>query len=342
VTQVRSSPETNTANAELRRKMMGFIVAQAIHAVTEAGVVDHLAVGPATVAELAAATGTNHDALHRFLRALAGEGLFVESPQGTFALTETGALLRSDEPGSLRHFSTMMVGEAYQVWELAAHSLRTGEPAWELMFGQPMYSWFGANPDKAAVFYAAHAKLVERYMEPIVERDWTGVATVVDVGGGNGALLAKLLGGNPHLRGVLLELPGTVERARERLDAAGVLDRCRCVAGDFFVEVPGGGDVYILSQVLHSFTDDRAIELLDRCRAAMPSTGTLLVLDLAIRSDNEPDPAKLLDLHMLVLQAGRERTETDWRALLDKGGFDTVAITQHARTAVIEARPSSR
>ena len=340
MTQVLSS--TGKANAELRRKIMGNIVAQSIHAVTEVGVVDHLAGGPATVAELAAATGTNHDALHRFMRALAGEGLFVESPQGTYALTETGALLRSDEPGSLRHFSSMMVGEAYRVWELAIHSLRTGEPVWEPMFGQPMYSWFRANPDKAEVFYAAQAKLVERYMEPIIERDWTDVATVVDVGGGNGVLLAKLLAGNPRLRGVLLDVPATVELAHEVLDAAGVLDRCQRVPGDFFVEIPGGGDVYVLSQVLHSFTDDRAVELLDRCRAAMPDTATLLVLDLAIRTDGEPDPAKLLDLHMLVLQAGRERTETDWRVLLDKGGFDTTAITQHDRTAVIEARPSAR
>jgi O-methyltransferase domain len=318
---------------------MGFIVAQAIHAVTEAGVVDALAGGPRPAADLAAATGTDPDALRRFLRALAGEGVFVEEPAGTFALTELGGLLRSDTPGSLRHFCRLMVGEAYQVWELAGHSLRTGESAFAQRFGKPMFDWLADHPDKAAGFDAAQAGLVELRLLPLLDRDWMGVSTVVDVGGGNGGLLARLLARHPHLAGTLLDQPHAVEQARANLDRAGVAGRCRLVPGDFFAAVPEGADAYVLAQILHDWDDERAGRILARCRAAMPGHARLLVLEQAIAEDGQPHPAKLLDLHMLVLLGGRERTETEWRTLLGGAGFTVTDISHHARSSLIEARP---
>lgn len=340
-TTARQDPTaSNQANVELRRKMMGFIVAQAIHAVTEAGVIDALTGGARPVADLAAATGTHPDALRRFLRALAGEGIFVEEPAGTFALTPQGELLRSDTPGSLRHFSTLMVGEAYQVWELAGDSLRDGEPAFARRFGKPLFDWLADHPDKAAEFDAAQAGLVELRLLPLLDRDWTGVSTVVDVGGGNGGLLGRLLARHPHLTGTLLDQPHAVDQARVNLAEAGVADRCTFVPGDFFVDVPAGGDAYVLAQILHDWDDDRAGEILARCRAAMPAGARLLVLEQAIAEDGRPHPAKLLDLHMLVLLGGRERTEDEWRALLGRAGFTVTAISHHARSSLIEARPA--
>ena len=331
---------TAEPNASLRRKIMGFIVAQAIHAVTEAGVVDQLAAGPRTVAELAGATGTNADALHRFLRALAGEGLFVEGPPNTFTLTEIGALLRTDAPGSLRHFSRLMVGEAYQVWELAGHSLRTGEAAYQVRFGAPLFEWLAEHPDKAAEFNAAQAGLVQLRLLPLLERDWTGVRTVVDVGGGNGTLLSELLPRHPHLSGILLDLPHVAEQAATRLAEAGLAERVRCQSGDFFTGVPAGADAYVLAQILHDWDDEQAGMILQGVRAAMPDHGRLLVLEQAVPEDGRPHPAKLLDLHMLVLLGGRERTESDWHALLGKAGFAVTAISQHARSCLIEAKPA--
>jgi len=328
------------ANAGLRRKIMGFVVAQAIHAVTEAGVIDALAGGPLPVAEIAAATGTNPDALHRFLRALAGEGLFVETPPGTFALTDQGALLRSETPGSLRHFSKLMVGEAYQVWELAGYSLRTGQSAYPVRFGQPLFDWLADHPDKAAEFDNAQAGLVELRLLPLLDRDWSDVRTVVDIGGGNGTLLANLLARHPHLQGTLLDLPHVTAGAAERLATAGLLDRVRCQPGDFFNEIPAGAGAYVLAQILHDWDDEHATRILLGVRAAMPDHGRLLVLEQAIPEDNQPHPAKLLDLHMLLLLGGRERTETDWHTLLGKAGFAITAITHHERSAMIEARPA--
>lgn len=333
---------SDVANAELRRKIMGFAVAQAIHAVTEAGVVDALAAGPLPVAEIAAQTGSNPDALHRFLRALAGEGVFVETLPGTFALTELGALLRSDAPGSLRHFSTLMVEEAYQVWELAGYSLRTGQTAYPIRFGRPLFDWLADHPHKAAEFDSAQAGLVELRLLPLLERDWTGVRTVVDVGGGNGALLTGLLARHPHLHGTLLDLPHVTARATEQFATAGLLDRVHCQPGDFFSEIPAGADAYVLAQILHDWDDEPASRILHGVRAAMPDHARLLVLEQAIPEGNQPHPAKLLDLHMLLLLGGRERTETDWHLLLGKAGFAITAITQHARSAMLEARSVGR
>lgn len=330
---------TDHANAELRRKIMGFIVAQAIHAVTEAGVVDRLAEHPRTVAELAAATGTDPDALHRFLRALTAEGLFVEDPPGTVALTEMGALLRSDAPGSLRHFSALMTGEAYQVWELAGHSLRTGTAAFAQRFGKPLFDWLAEHPDKAAQFNTAQAGLVQLRLLPLLDHDWSDVATVVDIGGGNGGLLSRLLTRHRHLHATLLDLPHVVEQASATLAAAGVADRCQLVPGDFLTTVPDGADAYVMAQILHDWDDDKAAQILHRCRAAMPDNARLLVLEQAIPDHHQPHPAKLLDLHMLVLLGGRERTETDWHNLLGKTGFTVTAITHHARSSLIQARP---
>lgn len=331
---------SDVANAELRRKIMGFVVAQAIHAVTEAGVIDALAGGPLPVAEIAAETGSHPDALHRFLRALAGEGLFVESPSGTFALTDQGALLRSDTPGSLRHFSTLMVEEAYQVWELAGYSLRTGQTAFPVRFGRSLFDWLGDHPHKAAEFDIAQAGLVELRLLPLLDWGWTDVRTVVDIGGGNGTLLTHLLARYPHLHGTLLDLPHVTARAAEQLATAGLLDRTYCQPGDFFTEIPAGADAYVLAQILHDWDDEQATRILRAVRAAMPDHANLLVLEQAIPEGNQPHPAKLLDLHMLLLLGGRERTETDWHLLLGKAGFAITTITQHARSAMIEARPA--
>jgi O-methyltransferase domain len=338
-------PELDDLNALLRRKVMGYLVSQAIFAVTELDVIEHLdaaaaAAGDGAVAvpELARRVGADPDALARFLRVLTAEGLFVEQPAGSFALTPLGALLRRDTPGSLRHFVSLMAGEAYQAWSAAVHSLRTGRPAFDVVFGKPLFDWLGEHPDASAAFNSAQAGLVALRLLPLVERDWSDVGTVVDIGGGNGRLLATLLGRHRHLRGVLLDRPDVVAEAELALAGAGVADRCRVVGGDFFATVPAGGDVYLLAQILHDWDDERAVAILRRCAAAMSPTARLLILEQVIPDGSEPHPAKLLDLHMLVLLGGRERSERQWRDLLAAGGFELVGVGSAARSSLLEAR----
>jgi O-methyltransferase domain len=317
----------------LRHKIMAYIVSQAIFAVTEAGIIELLTAGPVDVGDLARQAAVDRDALGRFLRVLVAEGLFTEDPPGIVALTEMGAQLQQDRPGSLRHLVTLMAGEAYQAWAMAGHTLRTGAPAFDVVFGQPMFDWLAAHPQRSAAFDGAQAGLATMRAMPVVEWDWSGTRTVVDVGGGNGALLAALLARHPHLRGILFDLPHVIKEAD-------VSDRCSLVAGDFFTEVPSGGDVYVLAQILHDWDDHDAVRILRQVAAAMPAHGKLLVVEQVLPGDDLRHPAKLLDLHMLVLLGGRERTQADWRELLALGGFELLEVQHAARSSLLVAARS--
>jgi SAM-dependent methyltransferase len=328
-----------TVNLSLRRKIMGYIVSQAIYAVAEAGIADLLTDGPVLVADLARQSGVDADALGRFLRVLVTEELFTEPEPGVFALAPAGQLLRSDVPGSLRHFAILMAEEEYQAWSGAAHSLRTGQPAFERIFGKPFFDWLAAHPEKAERFHTAAGGLATIRLQPLLDQDWAKTRTVVDVGGGNGSMLATLLSAWPHLSGVLYDLPGVVDSAKQVLDDAGVLGQCRLVGGDFFAKVPAGADVYVLAEILHDWNDEQALGILASCHRAIPPHGRLLILEQVIDEDDQPHPGKLLDLHMLVLLGGRERTESDWRRLLRDGGFEAVGFTPGPRSSLIEARP---
>ncbi|MFB8765415.1 methyltransferase [Nocardiopsis alba] len=327
--------DTNTAtshNAAMRRTIMGFIVSRAVCAVTRAGIPDLLADGPRGVAELAGASGTDPGALGRFLRVLSAEGVLIEPEPGLYALSEAGNLLRADAPGSLRHFTELMSAEAYLVWGAAEESLSSGGSAFPSMFGSSYFTWLTDRPEAAERFDRAQAGLVELRLLPLLDWDWSAVDSVVDVGGGDGSLLRKTLADHPHLSGTLLDLPHVVENAEE--------DGVARVSGDFFEGVPEGADVYVLSQILHDWDDSEAVRILRACRKAIPAHGRLLVVEQILRNDGLPDPALLLDLHMLVLLGGRERTEPEWERLFAEGGFTLTSTRTGPRSALLEARPS--
>jgi hypothetical protein len=292
------------------------------------------------VDDLARAADVDSSALHRFLRVLTAEGLFAEEPAGTFALTPVGALLRHDAPGSLRHFCDLMGAQAYQVWAHAKYSVRTGKPAFDHVFGQPYFDWIAQHPEDAAVFNNAQGGLVRLRMLPLLERDWRDTRTVVDIGGGNGELLTTLLARHRHLDGTVVELPHVVAEVMPGAGDAESADRLTWVAGDFFQEIPAGADTYVLSQILHDWDDEKAGAILRTCRRAMRAESRLLIVEQVIPDDAAPHPGKLLDLHMLVLLGGRERTEGAWRSLLERSGFVLRSITEGARSAVLEAIPA--
>ncbi|MGW5675985.1 methyltransferase [Streptomyces sp. NPDC003860] len=329
--------QPQAANQELRRRIMGYIVSQSIFTVNELRIADRLGGEARSVTDLARECSVDADALHRTLRLLAAEGLFHEGPTGSFRLAALGDLLRTEAPGSLHEFVNLMAGESYRVWAESAYSVRTGKPAFDLVHGMPHFNWLAEHPDAARDFNRAQASLVTQRSLPLLERNWQGVKTVVDVGGGNGQLLATLLSQQPHLEGVLFDLPHVVTEAQAKLTESGVRDRTRIVGGDFFAEVPTGGDVYVLAQILHDWNEEQALGILRSCRKALPGHGRLLILEQVIPEDGEPHPAKFLDLHMLVLLGGRERTETDWRSLLADSGFQLESVEQGARSSLMTA-----
>ncbi|GAA1610816.1 methyltransferase [Catellatospora bangladeshensis] len=322
-----------------RRKLLGILsgtwVAQGVYALVKLGVPDLMADGPVHVGQLAHDCGADTAALRRLLRALALMGLFTEPEPDTFGLTPTTELLRADVPGSVRLNALMQGDEVFRSFAEIVHTLRTGRPAFEAVYGRPFYDYLDDNPEAAAVFNESMGD--QRPPDGLAECDLTWAGTVVDVGGGNGSLLLDVLTRHPHLRGVLLELPDAAEAARARLAAAGLAERSSCVAGSFFDGVPEGGDAYVLARVLHNWNDDNAVAILRRVHAVLPPHGRVIVLE-ELLPESAPaasrSAAGLVDLLMLVTLEGRDRTEAEYRELLGKAGFEVV----ESRDGVLEAR----
>jgi hypothetical protein len=307
----------------LWRMTTAYQVSQAIHVAATLGIADLLEDGARSADELAEATGTHPPALYRTLRALASVGVFAEETDGRFGLTPLAEHLRTDAPGSLRSWA-MLMGRPYffTSWGHLLHSVKTGEAAFPEVYGTTAWEYRAAHPEEGAIFDAAMTGLSGAEAEAVVRSyDFSAIGILVDVGGGEGALLAAILAANPALRGVLFDQPHVVAGAGPLLEQAGVADRCEVVGGSFFEGVPEGADAYLLKSIVHDWDDASAIEILRKCRAAMADTGRLLLVERGIRPGNEPDPAKFIDLMMLVMLGGRERTADEYGRLYAEAGF---------------------
>jgi hypothetical protein len=236
-----------------------------------------MAAGPVPVARLAAESGADPSALSRLLGALTLAGLFTQPAPGTFGLTATSDLLRSDVPGSVRLNALMQGEEVFRSFAEIMHTMRTGRPAFDEVHGTGFYQYLAQHPEAAATFHESMGH--QGVPAALSACDLGGARVIVDVGGGNGGLLIELLRSAPDRRGVLLDLPDALRQARKRLAAAGLTDRVECVEGSFFDGVPGGGEAYVLARVLHNWTDEKVTAILRRVRSAMPGTARLIVLE---------------------------------------------------------------
>jgi hypothetical protein len=299
---------------------------RALYVVAKLGIADLLADGDRAAEELAMATKTNPDALYRVLRCLSGFGIFREQADRRFSLTPVGETLRSDAPNSTRAYTLMIQEENYHCWGDLLEAVRTGEPSFAKLFGVSRFEFLQTNPEAAAIFQRAMADLARAEIPAIVDViDFAGVQKVVDVGGGNGALLSAILGRHDHLSGVLLDLAPGIEAART--DAGGPLPRCELVVGDFFEDVPAGGDVYVLKQILHNWPDDECVAILSQCCSALSAVARVLVIERVIGMPNEPSPVTLQDLNMLVTHGGRERTEKEFSQLFVRAGLRLTGVS---------------
>ncbi|TNC19673.1 methyltransferase [Georgenia sp. 311] len=319
-----------------------FIATQAVYAAARLGLPDALAGGPRAPDDVAARLGLDADATHRLLRACTTWGVFREEPDGRFALTPLAERLRSDVPGSMRDVVLMLGDPTYQrVWGELAESVRTGTPGVERAVGRTMWDHLDHDPEFDAVFNAAMARLSELDWPAIAAvYDFTRFSRVVDVGGGHGGLLVRMLAAAPSAEGVLFDRAPLADGARRLLGEAGVLDRCRFEAGSYFDTVPDDGDLYVLRRVLHDYDDDQAAAVLSTVRRHMLERATLLVIEGVVPPGNTPHFAKALDLDMLVFVGGRERTEEQWRALLADTGFRTTRVVPTvSAVSLVEAVP---
>ena len=326
----------------LLRMTNAFQASQAIHVAATLGIADLLEDGPRSVDELAQTTGTHAPTLYRLLRALASVGVFAEQPDGRFGSTPLAEYLRTNAPRSLRAWA-MQIGQQYlwTSWSHLLHSVRTGEPAFPELYGTTAWEYRAAHPEEDAVFNAAMTALSAGVVEAIVQSyDFSGMGVLMDVGGGEGVLLAAILAENPALRGVLFDQPHVLTGANDLLEREGVVDRCEVVSGSFFEAVPGGADAHLLKSIVHDWDDAATVKILRACRAAVANTGRLLVVEPIIRPVNEPDPAKFSDLNMLVMLGGQERTADDFERLYAEAGFRLSDIIRTGSLmAIIEGVP---
>ncbi|WP_328875790.1 acetylserotonin O-methyltransferase [Streptomyces sp. NBC_00287] len=329
-------PATAAAGAEDQARALrlvhGYMASQALGAAVRLSIPERLAESPKSCAELAAATDTDQDALRRLLRALEALGL-VERPGRTdrFALTSFGQVLRSDADAPAHALADLFTSAAvWRPWGELHQSVRTGRTAFETVFGMPAFAYIGRQPELSALFNAAMAETAQGAADVVAAGyDFSGFPTVVDVGGGNGTLLAALLSAHPDSRGVLFDTQTGVREAAKVLAEAGVADRCEITTGDFFTAVPAGGDAYVLKSVIHDWDDELARTVLRRCREAMPEQAKLLLVEPVLPDENGPAAelsVVLSDLNMLVMAGGRERTAAEYAALLDSAGLELTGV----------------
>jgi SAM-dependent methyltransferase len=301
-------------------------LSQAMSVAAELRIPDLLASAPKKADELAQATDCNPSALQRLLRALASAALLEERTDGSFVLTELGAVLRSDADPSLRNSLLWWGKYLWPEWAQLRRCLKTGESARQRLHGRQGLGLLDDDPDAAAIFNAAMLEQTRLVAHAIVSNyDFAGCRCLMDIGGGYGELLAAILQALPNLRGVLFDRPHAMEGARSRLHAAAVLDRCDFASGDFFDSVPTGADVHILKSIVHDWPDERSIAILRSCRRALEPDGRLLLIERIMPDCIEPSmqhrAITRLDLTMMLGPGGRERTISEFEALLRASGF---------------------
>jgi hypothetical protein len=308
----------------LRRLVNGYQVTQAIHVAATLGIADLLRDGPRGGEELAEECSCHAPSLRRVLSALASIGVLREGADGRFALTEVGACLRSDTPDPVGGWAAF-VGRPYHfaAWSNLLHTVRTGENAFAAVHGTDVWDYRAAHAEEGAIFDRAMTDITRRANRHVLEAyDFSGLGSVVDVGGGHGALVAALLSAHPRMRGVVFDRPHVVADAPALLAEAGVADRCDVVGGSFFDDaLPAGADAYVLKAILHDWADDDASRIVRACRVAAPAHAVLLVVERDLGAANESPEAKFADLNMMVGPGGRERTGDEFAALLAEGGF---------------------
>ncbi len=314
--------------------------ARALYAAAHLGVVDLLAAEPQDVAALATRTGTHAPSLHRLLRALASFGVLTEAEPRRFALTRLGAALRQGAAGAARSTVLTLAGDwQWQAWSHFLASLTTGKTGLAAAAGQDLFAYLAAHPQDGAHFDEAMVGLYGGLWPAVVAAwDFSPLKSVADIGGGVGLLLAEILSAHPHMRGLLLEQEATVAKARQVMQQRGLTRRCEIVTGDFFTAVPSGHDTYVLAHVLHDWDDAQCLSILRRCHEAMHRDARLLIVETVLPAGDAPHPGKLLDLVMLTVTGGRERTEQEFADLLAAAGLRLVRVVPTAaEQSIVEA-----
>jgi hypothetical protein len=338
VTQAKAAPEA----LELFRMTGGLLIHQSLYAAAKLGVADFLKNGERNVSEIADALHANEDALYRVLRFLSVNGVFERADAGRFANNVLSNYLRSDMPGSMRAF-LIFRGSSYffSPFSEFLYAVQTGKPGREKI-GMDGFEYLRQNPEEARIFDDAMTATAAAWAPAIAAAyDFGAWESLMDVGGGNGILLAEILRCYPRLRGVLADQTHVLERARERGFLAGeLMERVRLEPCDFFQSVPAGCRAYMMKSVIHDWDDEHSLAILRNCRRVIPADGALLLVEYCLTDDSAPSLGKMIDIVMLAVTGGRERTLEQYRDLLAGAGFrlrHSIPVTSDLM--IVEALP---
>ncbi len=329
----------------LEHTVLDVVIARCLYVAAELKIADLLRDGPRNIDDLARETEVDGEALYRVMRTLASVGFFKEKERRIFAHTRLSDCLRSDVPGSMLATAQYVGADwVYTAWAGVMESMKTGKTHHENVHGLSFFDWYDSIPEYRRIFDGAVTSMSAMAVPTITAAyDFSSVQTIVDVGGGEGGLLAAILRKNPHSRGVLFDLPQVIERAAQvgLLSSEDVHSRVTMIQGDFFKEVPAGYDAYVLKWILHDWNDADSLRILEKCRVAMQGRGKLLIVEMLVGPTNEHSLAKISDIGMLVLTGGRERTELEYRELLRKAGFAVRRVVPTASGySILEAVPT--
>jgi hypothetical protein len=314
------TPTQLPPHAQMMQFILGKWISKPIYVAAELGIADMVADGPKSIDELAHMSKTHAPSLYRVMRALASVGIFSERGERSFALTPMAECLKR---GAMRSIALMFNSDWHdRAWGHLLYSVRTGKVAFDKAHGIPIFDWFKEHPHAAEIYHEANAiKAMTSHRAIIDAYDFSGIATLTDVGGGHGALIAEILRAHPAMKGVIAEVPVVVKGAKGFIHTRGLDARCQVIACDFFTWIPPGSDAYLMSHILHDWDDEGCQRILENCHTAMKPGSTLLVVESIIPPGNESSIAKLLDLEVFVMGGGRERTEGEFRDLFESSGF---------------------
>lgn len=324
--------------AQMLQMITGFWTSCCIYAAARLSIADALADGAKSAATLAQLTKTNEKALYRLLRALCSVGVFTETAKG-FELTPLGNTLRSNVPGSMRAMAIAQLGDHFNAWGDLLYSVKTGNIAFDNIHGMSIWKYYETHPEDGANFTKAMAGLtMGAVMNILPVYSFNAFKNIVDIGGGNGTLLTSILKNAPGAKGIVLDEAYLEEQAKSNIAQSGMSDRCTFQKGSFFETIPEGADAYVLKMILHDWNDADSVKILSNINKAMKKGSKLIIIEAVISEGNTPHPAKFLDINMLAMTGGRERTEKEWKELIGTASlkFNKVVLSHSPMFSLIE------
>ena len=307
---------------QMMQMITGFWTSCCIYAAAKLNIAELLKDKPQTADQLAETTHSDAASLYRVLRALSSVGVFKENAQQQFELTSLGNTLQANVPGSMKAMAVAQLGDHFNAWGNLIYSIKTGQIAFDNIEGMSVWKYYEMHPDEGLNFMKAMSGLTEAaIMHVLPVYDFSGFQTIVDLGGGNGALLMAVLDKAPQANGIVFDEEYVVEETKRSLQVKGYANRCKTEAGSFFEFVPENADAYMMKMVLHDWNDEQCLQILQNCNKAMKHGSKLLVIDAVIPEGNEPHPGKFMDINMLAMTGGRERTEKEFASLFARAGL---------------------